>query len=181
MTLFHFDCPRAFSASECDRIIGLAAPFAMEPGPVWGGAGYGVDERMRKVAISFHGREGTAGWIVDRLDLLFGQAAEAFALAVEPLSEPVQIARYDVGCHFQTWHSDAGTDRHAARIVSASVELTEESDYDGGLLEIVPSAMGGGRALPRGGARFFPSRALHHVTPVTRGVRYALVAWAGAH
>jgi PKHD-type hydroxylase len=33
--------------------------------------------------------------------------------------------------------------------------------------------------LPRGGARLFPSRAIHRVTPVTRGVRHALVAWTG--
>jgi PKHD-type hydroxylase len=60
-----------------------------------------------------------------------------------------------------------------------SVELSERADYDGGELEIVPALMGRARTLPRGSAQLFPSRALHHVTPVVRGRRWALVAWTG--
>ncbi|HEX8261967.1 MAG TPA: PKHD-type hydroxylase, partial [Allosphingosinicella sp.] len=60
------------------------------------------------------------------------------------------------------------------------VELSPLGDHDGGDLEIVPDTIGRPRNLPRGGARFFPSRALHRVTPVRRGLRHALVIWAGA-
>ena len=60
-----------------------------------------------------------------------------------------------------------------------SVELSERADYDGGELEIVPDLVGRARTLPRGSAQLFPSRALHHVTPVERGRRWALVAWTG--
>ena len=64
------------------------------------------------------------------------------------------------------------------RRISVSVELSEPGDYDGGVLEIAP-AVGVPRTLPRGGARLFRSRMIHRVTPVTRGVRDALVAWTG--
>jgi PKHD-type hydroxylase len=47
------------------------------------------------------------------------------------------------------------------------------------VLEIAPGTIGLPRTLPRGGARLFPSRAIHRVTPVTRGERWALVAWTG--
>ena len=90
----------------------------------------------------------------------------------------MQFLRYGLGGHFQSWHSDAGLDRFDERRISLSVELSDPGDYDGGVLEIAP-AVGSPRSLPRGGARLFPSRMIHRVTPVTRGVRHALVAWTG--
>ncbi len=74
---------------------------------------------------------------------------------------------------------DAGTDRYFERQVSLSVELSDPADHDGGLLEIAPAMVGAPRTLPQGGARLFLSRAIHRVTPVTRGERWALVAWTG--
>ena len=91
----------------------------------------------------------------------------------------MQILRYDPGCHFQRWHTDGGLDRIEKRLISVSVELSDAADYEGGTLEIVPDLVGRPRSVPRGGATFFPSRALHRVTPVTRGTRRALVAWTG--
>jgi PKHD-type hydroxylase len=174
------DCPRAFEAAECDALIALAQEGAREAAPVLGDAGYAVDTNFRDVVTAYRERQPATAWVFDRLDALFAEAAEALGMAVAPLSEPVQILRYGVGCHFQTWHSDAGFDLGGARLISVSAELSEPGDYEGGLLEIVPETIGRPRTLPRGGARFFASRALHRVTPVTRGVRWSLVAWTGA-
>ena len=170
----------AFTMEECDRIIGLAATGRAEPGPVWGGSDYAVDPAVRDVYSSFLARADGAGWLFDRLDALFAAAAEAFAVPVGPIEEDIQILRYEVGCHFRTWHTDAGRDRHDQRRISMSVELSERADYDGGELEIVPDRVGRERTLPRGAAQIFGSRALHRVTPVTRGRRWSLVAWTGA-
>jgi PKHD-type hydroxylase len=93
--------------------------------------------------------------------------------------ETIQVVRYGLGDHFQSWHSDAGTDRYYQRQISLSIELSDLADHDGGVLEIAPGTVGAARTLPRGGARLFPSRAIHRVTPVTRGERWALVAWTG--
>ena len=91
-------------------------------------------------------------------------------------AEPVQIVRYDDGGHFATWHSDAGLDQEAqrphlgvGRALPSGATMTAASSRSS------PTLVGRPRTLPRGGARIFPSRALHRVTPVTRGVRYALV------
>jgi PKHD-type hydroxylase len=172
------DCPTAFSDSECDRIIALAASGPVIPATVYGDS-YRVDRSVRDVATAYRARDESTAWIYDRLDRLFAEAGETLGLRVGPMTEDIQIARYDPGCHFIQWHTDSGADVHAERLISVSVELSDPGDYDGGLLEIVPETVGRPRSLPRGGARFFPSRALHRVTPVTRGTRYSLVNWTG--
>ena len=142
------------------------------------GRGRGLLVRGRSAA-ALQPREDSSEWLFARLDKLFAAAADAFGLPVGPLVEPVQILRYEAGGHFATWHSDAGLDAHDRRRISTSVELSERSDYEGGELEIVPDLVGRPRTLPRGSAQLFPSRALHRVTPVVRGRRWALVAWTG--
>jgi PKHD-type hydroxylase len=178
MALIH-DVPQAFSDAECDALIALGERAGLAPATVWSAAGDTVQEAIRSARTSYHPRASDTEWIYGRLDRLFAEAGEAFGLPVGLVSEPLQILRYGVGGHFQTWHSDAGYDRGNGRLVSVSVELSPLGDHDGGDLEIVPDTIGGVRSLERGGARFFPSRALHRVTPVTRGVRHALVIWTG--
>ena len=179
MALIH-DVPNAFSDCECDALIALGGQAGLAPATVWSPAGDPVQSAIRSAETSYHPRSEATAWIYERLDPLFAQAGEAFGLAVGPVTEPLQILRYGIGGHFQTWHSDAGYDRGVGRLVSVSVELSPLGDHEGGDLEIVPDTIGRARDLERGGARFFPSRALHRVTPVRRGVRHALVIWTGA-
>ena len=178
MALIH-DVPQAFTEAECDSLIALAERSGLAPATVWSEAGDTVQEAIRSAQTSYHQRAPETEWAYARLDRHFAEAGEAFGLAVAPVSEPLQIVRYGVGGHFQTWHSDAGYDQGNGRLVSVSVELSPLGDHEGGDLEIVPDTIGRVRDLQRGGARFFPSRALHRVTPVRRGVRHALVIWTG--
>jgi PKHD-type hydroxylase len=172
-----FEVPDAFSGEECERIIALGAQA--EAAPVWLESAYGLDSAARDVSTALRSRGPDTEWLFSRLDELFARAAEVFQLNVGPLRQQVQILRYDVGSHFARWHTDAGRDLHDDRKISLSVELSERFDYEGGELEIVPDTVGRLRTLPRGGASLFPSRALHRVTPVTRGTRWSLVAWTG--
>jgi PKHD-type hydroxylase len=180
MSRFYLAVPNAFSAEECDRIVALGEAAEGEPGPVYGGGGYGVDRRQRDVRTTLHARSEANAWVFDRLDDMFAVGAEEFGLPVGPMTEPIQILRYDVGNHFATWHTDGGLDALDQRRISMSVELSERQDYDGGELEVVPELVCRPRTLPRGSVQLFPSRALHRVTPVTRGRRWSLVAWTGA-
>lgn len=89
-------------------------------------------------------------------------------------TEPTQLAEYRVGDEYD-WHLDIGPGAAALRKLSLSVQLTDPGEYEGGELEI----RGAGMALrERGTAIIFPSFLLHRVTPVTRGIRRSLVAWA---
>jgi PKHD-type hydroxylase len=179
MGSFTFPVAAAFSAAECDAIVALGEAAPDEGAPVWTELGYAVDADARDARTTLRERDAETGWLFERLDALFAEAAAALGVAVGPIAEPVQILRYDIGGHFQRWHTDGGLDRAAQRQVSVSVELSDAADHDGGTLEVVPDLMGEGRRLARGGAMFFRSGALHHVTPVTRGMRRALVAWTG--
>lgn len=174
-----YDVPQAFSEAECDSLIALGERAGLVPATVWAGTGDQVDPAVRSARTSHHPRGPETGWIYDRLDRLFAEAGEAFGLDLGPVSEPLQILRYDEGGHFRTWHSDAGYDAMDRRLVSVSVELSPLHDHEGGDLEIIPDTVGRMRTLPRGGARFFPSKAIHRVTPVRSGVRHALVIWTG--
>lgn len=178
MALIH-DVPGAFSEEECDSLIALGERSGLVPATVWAGRGDEVDPAARSALTSHHPRGASTAWIYDRLDRLFAAAGDAFGIEVGPVAEPLQILRYGEGGHFQAWHSDGGHDAMDRRLVSVSVELSPLGSHEGGDLEIIPDTVGRGRSLPRGGARFFPSRAIHRVTPVTRGVRHALVIWTG--
>ena len=168
----------AFDDSECERIIVLADEAPSGPGPLYGAAEPQVDPARRDVRSSLVARA-AAPWLFDRLDALFATGAEAFGLPVGPVGEEIQILRYGEGGHFRMWHTDSGPDTGERRRISMSVELSDPGDHEGGALEVVPDLVGRPRTLGRGGAHLFPSRALHRVMPVTRGERWALVAWTG--
>jgi len=70
------------------------------------------------------------------------------------------------------------------RKLSVTINLSEASDYDGGLLKFDFGSHATGNQFhtceeitPRGSMIVFPSFTPHCVTPVTRGTRYSLVMW----
>lgn len=176
---FYLAISDAFTEAECDAAIALAGEARLAPAPVYGDGGGQIDTAVRNASTVLIGRD-EAPWLFARLDDLLAQGGAAFGLPVGPISEQIQILRYDEGGHFALWHTDGGADAAEERLVSMSVELSALADHAGGALEIVPDLVGRPRVLERGGAHLFPSRALHRVTPVSRGTRWALVAWTGA-
>jgi PKHD-type hydroxylase len=71
----------------------------------------------------------------------------------------------------------AGSSARVRTDLSATLFLSDPADYDGGELNI--EDMFGKRSvkLPAGDLLLYPSTSLHHVTPVTRGVRLASFFW----
>ena len=92
---------------------------------------------------------------------------------------PVQITSYAVGGHFN-WHNDIGDGDTSKRKLSVSVQLTEPGLYDGGDLEFLEAGLNKSEEQRQlGSAIIFPSYLSHRVSIVTRGTRWALVAWFG--
>lgn len=88
--------------------------------------------------------------------------------------ELLQLAEYREGDAYD-WHTDLGPNSAVYRKLSASIQLSDPSTYDGGDLEFW-----GGKPVSReqGALIMFPAYTLHRVTPVTRGLRRSLVAWS---
>lgn len=95
-----------------------------------------------------------------------------------PLSrvEAIQYTDYDLLGHYRA-HSDSGEGPSSTRIMSASVQLSEPSDYWGGDLKMYfgnrPKVSPKGQGI----MTIFPSITRHKVTPLWRGRRRSLVMW----
>lgn len=95
-----------------------------------------------------------------------------------PKFDVPNVMKYEDGGHY-TYHLDIGPDLMSNRKLSFSILLSHPNDYDGGQLDFMPTYN-----IPReqGLGIVFPSFLLHRVTPVTRGVRHAIVGWVhGPH
>ena len=92
----------------------------------------------------------------------------------------IQILKYRPGGHYE-WHIDYGVCWHPGldRKLSISIQLSNESQYEGGELEI-RNWKGDDVTAPRklGSAIVFDSRVTHRAKPVTEGERIVLVGWA---
>ena len=109
-------------------------------------------------------------------------------------TEQVQFTEYSKG-NFYGWHCDewpvpySGTEKKEQvgknRKLSVTVSLSDPKDYKGGELQFDLRNQPSGKInlikckeiLPLGSIVVFPSYVWHRVTPVTKGVRYSLVAW----
>lgn len=92
--------------------------------------------------------------------------------------ETMQITRYKVGQYYDFHIDGNGFDRmpanNKARKISMSIILN--NNFKGGEFEFL---VHGGIKSSIGTAIIFPSWIPHRVKPVTKGIRYSLVAWIG--
>jgi len=111
-----------------------------------------------------------------------GKSPLFFAAALPLKVFPPLFNRYGEGQTFGTHVDNAiriqrGTEFRIRSDLSVTVFLEDPADYDGGEL-VVEDHFGVQRVkLPAGHAVLYPSSSLHHVTPVTRGVRVASFFW----
>lgn len=85
------------------------------------------------------------------------------------------MLRYSAGrSDFYVAHTDVG-DSLSTRKLSFVIQMTEPDEYDGGELQFMQGPAN--VATEKGWMTVFPSYRVHQVTPVTRGVRHAIVGW----
>ena len=89
--------------------------------------------------------------------------------------DSLQYTVYHAGDEFG-WHIDCGP-KLPPRKLSVSIQLSDPADYDGGDLQLRVSETVETAPRTKGTVCIFPSFVSHRVTPVTRGVRKALIAW----
>ena len=89
------------------------------------------------------------------------------------------IFKYELGGK-HSWHIDCSPTQ-ATRKLSYSIQLSDSSDYEGGDLEFFDGDEKGNKVPPeirkKGSIIVFPSFTWHRITPITKGIRYAMVGW----
>lgn len=92
--------------------------------------------------------------------------------------ETLQFSVYDESYKgFYDKHIDIMYRSTGFRKLSFSVLLSDPEDFEGGDLLLHYGTDPDKAHRVTGGLTLFPSYALHEVTPVTKGTRYALVGW----
>jgi PKHD-type hydroxylase len=95
---------------------------------------------------------------------------------------PPMFNRYSGGQQFGT-HVDGairlipGTGHRIRTDLSCTLFLAEPDEYDGGELVVEDTYGAKSVKLPAGHMVLYPATSLHHVTPVTRGVRVCSFFW----
>ncbi len=182
----------AFSAEECDKIIelgrsmvareGMVVPSDRHPPPEGGDeTGYEAGNRKhagRRSTVAFLDRsDARTEWVYQRLARICVSANEQFWNFSLERSENIQFTTYEAG-NFYRYHMDLGVRGWSVfRKLSATVQLSDPADYEGGEL-VLMSPEGRARASrERGSVVVFPSYVWHQVKPVKSGVRHSLVQW----
>jgi PKHD-type hydroxylase len=160
-----------FSLEECERIMGLSQNRRLHAGTMM----Y-AKPNIRKAAIAWIDIQKDSQWLYEKVWSTFQALNRWFKFDLVGLVDEIQFAKYAVGDGFG-WHLDAGGGQTSTRKLSMSVQLCDEADYAGGDLEFCACP----QLDPRrrlGTIIVFPSFLAHRVTPITRGTRCSLVAWA---
>ena len=97
--------------------------------------------------------------------------------------ENIQLTRYVApDGHYDFHTDDDGHSRenidNSIRKISMSCLLTDSSEFEGGNVQIQTGESPYDVKLEKGDIILFPSYKLHRVSPVTKGTRHSLVAWA---
>ena len=170
-----------FSAEELEGIVRIGDGLAMEKAELsGGGAGY---ENIRSTQVAWMPREARTELVYQRLEeAILHLNARYFRFDLSGLAM-FQYALYGgpEGGHFD-WHKDYGRDPsdplQEPRKLTISLQLSDPSEYEGCDLEV----RGGNKIdvapKQRGTLICFPANVLHQVTPIRKGTRRALVAWA---
>ena len=104
-----------------------------------------------------------------------------FDIRYIPIREDSPSAfKYSIGGKFN-WHMDI-TPAAATRKLSYSIQLSDTNDYEGGDLEFFDGDNTGKneknpKLRENGNIIVFPSYLWHRITPITKGIRYAMVGW----
>ena len=138
------------------------------------------------VVAAAHKRNTEAEWdspegqLASKITVKALQRHPQFFNAALPASmTPPMMNRYAAGMEYGD-HCDAAIMGGGTAIradLSGTVFVSDAADYDGG--ELVTDLVPGGHAtkLPAGDLILYPSNTVHHVTPVTRGERIAMIFW----
>jgi PKHD-type hydroxylase len=169
----------AFSDQELDWLQ-EKTKLPSKRAQVGSGGGGGVDENIRRSNVSWLESTDNTKWVFNKFaHVVSSLNAAYYGFDLTGFGEPMQLTNYDSSEKgMYGWHVDFGGKDAPSRKLSVVMQLSDPSDYEGGMLELKPSS-DSVLQVPkkRGFIAVFPSWTLHQVTPVTQGTRQSLVLW----
>jgi len=167
----------AFSDQELDWLQ-EKAKTAYSTAEVGTDNGQCVEEKIRRTKVVWLSSTPENDWVFERLaHVVSSLNVDYFDFNLDNF-ENLQLTNYlaaDQGTY--GWHQDFGNELFNRKL-SLVLQLSDPSEYEGGELQLLikkdPLIM----PKKRGHITVFPAWALHQVTPVVKGTRQTLVAWA---
>lgn len=163
------------SAELCKELVDACHQFPVIPASTVGQDRY-PDHRQadaRKIGVTPRTQ-----WIFDFLARIAAEvSATVSVLELTEIARAPQYVEYRPDWGRFDWHNDYSHEQpFAPRKLTIILQLSPPNEYEGGSLEAFGTVV---TELPReqGSVLVFPSILPHRVTPVTAGVRRALVAW----
>ena len=157
-----------FTPEECEDIISYVnKKYKLTPGTLDKDTTVNPEIRSSKVAW-IRKKDKKMLWVHDRIkDAIMSINEEKYNFDVTS-SEKIQFTKYEAGHHY-TWHTDMGEyDPSNRRKLSVTVNLTDNTCYDGGNLLLLIMGSQYYTVPPKiGQAVIFPSYIPHIVTEVT--------------
>lgn len=142
----------------------------------------GTNDTIRSSVIKWIPKNQEWEWLYNRMTRLATIANDVmWNLDINSIVDQIQYTEYyDTENGHYDWHIDVGNKELSYRKISIAIQISDPSEYEGGLFQIWL----GGNSVQTceksiGTAVVFPSFYMHRVTPVTKGVRKSLVLWVG--
>lgn len=174
----YFWFEKLFTEDEVDRIVALWREEASEKAGVTGEDGNLYQDDLRKSSVISIGPTEKTMWIYQKLsDAVIHGNNERYGFDLIGYKDFLQLTQYTEG-EFFDWHLDFGTKDVSTRKISITVQLSDESEYEGGELQFMTNNKAVTAPKTKGTAIMFPSFIMHRVTPITKGVRRSIVGWA---
>lgn len=162
-----------FTSKELDEIVRLGDALVQ----IDDNASLGRPDYHRLCKLAGIKKSADTEWLYDRLAQVAADLnAQFFQFDVFGFVEHFQYAVYEEGGHF-AWHIDKHPSIKSPRKLSLTLQLSDEADYEGGVLEFRTDMTPRQASMKRGSVNIFPSWLSHRVTPVTKGIRKSLVVW----
>jgi len=172
---------KIFLPHEVDKILALWQEEEKVDGMMSSGSETPVDESLRKSTVQYIDLTDDNRWIYDKLAMVVTQCnMQYYGFELGGFAEKLQLTHYGVDGHFE-WHLDFGPKETSHRKLSITVQLSDESEYEGGELLFFVNGKEVAAPKQKGTVVVFPSFIQHKVAKITSGKRQSIVGWAAGN
>ena len=166
-----------FDDLDCENIITLGKRLGCSRGTL--GVEQSTDDSYRISNTSWISPSHYTSWIFERISEVVQNTNHYHYRYKLSRIERIQFTEYKGSENgmYRTHTDPMNWPRSEDRKLSVTIPLVAPEKYDGGQLSLYPTGKEQIVEQKKGTAILFASHVVHEVSPVTRGIRYSLVAW----